>query len=190
MNEEILTSKDGYIIRLAKKEDFTNYYRENFCPLDKNIVRLTGGKEEFSEEEIKNFFINSIEDKNRYFFLIIDPNKNIIGESIINDIDWNLKSGNFRICIFKKENHLKGLGSWATIFTRDFAFNKLNLHRLDLSVFSFNKVAQKVYMKAGFKKEGILKDSIKDGDKYGDEIIMAILENEWEDIKKKEKSLL
>ena len=34
----------------------------------------------------------------RYFFLIIDPNGKIIGESVINAIDWDLRRANFRIC--------------------------------------------------------------------------------------------
>ena len=46
MNTEILGKKDGYIIRLAKIQDATNYYEQNFCPLDKEVARLTGSKEE------------------------------------------------------------------------------------------------------------------------------------------------
>ncbi|WP_081712208.1 GNAT family N-acetyltransferase [[Clostridium] dakarense] len=44
--------------------------------------------------------------------------------------------------------------------TRDFAFKKLNLHRLELDVFSFNHRAEKAYACAGFKREGILRDAI------------------------------
>ena len=33
--------------------------------------------------------------------------------------------------------------------------------------------------KAGFKREGILRDAVKDGDRYADDVLMAILEDEW-----------
>ena len=38
--------------------------------------------------------------EDRYFFLIIAPDGRIIGESIINEIDWKLRRANFRIAIF------------------------------------------------------------------------------------------
>ncbi len=67
--------------------------------------------------------------------------------------------------------------------TRDFAFEQLKLHRLELDVFSFNPRAEKAYLKAGFKREGILRDALWDGEKYADDILMAILEDDWKEIK-------
>lgn len=67
--------------------------------------------------------------------------------------------------------------------TRDFAFENLNLHRLELDVYSFNPKAESVYQKAGFKREGILRDAIMDGTNYADDILMSILEDEWKILK-------
>ena len=66
-----------------------------------------------------------------------------------------------------------------TAATRDFAFGVLGLHRLSLEVFSFNHRAQRVYQKAGFRQEGILRDAVLDGQTYGDIILMSLLEPEW-----------
>lgn len=184
MNTEILGKKDGYIIRLAKIQDLTNYYEQNFCPLDKEVARLTGSKEVYTKEEVETFFLRSLEDDDRYFFLIIAPNGRIIGESIINEIDWNLRSANFRIGLYQLTERGKGIGTWATEATRDFAFEKLRLHRLELDVYSFNPRAEKVYLKAGFKREGVLRDAIMDGNEYADDILMSILEDEWKALKK------
>ena len=184
MNTEILGKKDGYIIRLAKIHDATNYYDQNFCPLDKEVARLTGSKEVYTKEEVETFFLRSLEDDDRYFFLIIAPNGRIIGESIINEIDWNLRSANFRIGLYQLTERGKGIGTWATEATRDFAFEKLRLHRLELDVYSFNPRAEKVYLKAGFKREGVLRDAIMDGNEYADDILMSILEDEWKALKK------
>ena len=184
MNTEILGKKDGYIIRLAKIQDATNYYEQNFCPLDKEVARLTGSKEVYTKEEVENFFLRSLEDDDRYFFLIIAPNGRIIGESIINEIDWNLRSANFRIGLYQLTERGKGIGTWATEATRDFAFEKLRLHRLELDVYSFNPRAEKVYLKAGFKREGVLRDAIMDGNEYAYDILMSILEDEWKALKK------
>ena len=71
--------------------------------------------------------------------------------------------------------------------TRDFAFEDLKLHRLELEVFSFNPRAEKSYRKAGFQREGVLRDAILDGDAYADDILMAMLEDDWKAVKEKEE---
>lgn len=171
--------KDGFLLRPATLEDAEKYYEENYNPLDKEVAFLTGCKESFSREEVINFFTECLNDNDRYDFLIIAPDGRIIGESVINEIDWKARSANFRIAIFHSNEHGKGIGTWATEKTRDFAFETLKLHRLELDVFSFNPRAEKTYLKAGFKREGVLRDAIWDGEKYGDDIIMSILEDEW-----------
>lgn len=183
METNIISEKDGFIIRRAAADDAENYYEQNYCPLDKDIARVTGCKEEFTKEEVISFFLKSLEADDRYFFLITQPNGKIIGESVINEIDWDLRRANFRICIFRTTERGKGIGTWATEITRDFAFEKLHLHRLELDVYSFNPRAEKVYSKAGFKREGILRDAVMDGGKYADDILMSILEDEWKTIK-------
>ena len=183
MNKNPSWKKDGFTIRLAQAEDMNNYYEQNYCPLDKEAARLTGCKEVFTKEEVNSFFLKSLEDDNRYFFLIISFDGRIIGESVITEIDWDLRCANFRIGIFHSTERGYGIGTWATEVTRDFAFEELKLHRLELDVYSFNPRAEKVYLKAGFKREGLLRDSVMDGDEYADDILMAILEDEWKVIK-------
>ena len=56
MDTRILGEKDGIILRLAETEDAISYYDQNYCPLDKEVARLTGCKEEFSKEEVISFF--------------------------------------------------------------------------------------------------------------------------------------
>ena len=179
-------TKNGYTIRLAQTTDAENYYLQNYNPLDKETARLTGCKEYFSKDEVISFFLKSIEETDRYHFLFISPDNRIIGETVINEIDNQTKSANFRIGIFQSSEQEKGIGTWALETTRDFAFETLKLHRLSLDVFSFNTRAEKCYLKAGFKREGVLRDAILNGNEYADDILMSILENEWLELKTKE----
>lgn len=142
------------------------------------MVRFTGCKAEYTHDEVVDFFMKGIESKDRYDFLIIAPDGRIISESVINDIDWES-----RIAIFHPSEYGKGIGSWAVKITRDFAFEQLRLHRLELSVYSFNTRAENVYLNAGFKREGVLRDAVWDGKEYSDEFVMSILEDEWRQIK-------
>lgn len=137
----------------------------------------------FTREEVTSFFLRSIDEDDRYFFLIVAPDGRIIGESVINEVDRELRSANFRIGIYHAAERGQGIGAWAIAVTRDFAFEELKLHRLELDVYSFNPRAEKAYLKAGFKKEGVLRDAVMDGDKYADDILMAMLEDDWRILK-------
>lgn len=171
--------KDGFTLRSARAEDAVAYYSQNYNPLDPEVARLTGCQAHFTREQVVGFFLRCVEDEDRYDFLIVAPDGRIIGESVINEIDWDLRCANFRIGLFHSEDCGRGIGSWAVRMTRDFAFEELKLHRLELDVFSFNPRGEKAYLKAGFKREGVLRDAVRDGEGYADDILMAILEDEW-----------
>lgn len=48
----------------------------------------------------------------------------------------------------------RGYGTEALSLLIKYCFNTLNLYRVELEVFEFNKRAIKVYQKCGFKEEG------------------------------------
>lgn len=100
--------------------------------------------------------------------------------SVLNEIDKTTRSANFRIALFHSTGCGKGIGSWVIQKTLEFAFECIHLHRVQLDVFSFNTRAIKAYEKAGFRYEGVLRDAIKDKEAYADDILMAILEDEWQ----------
>lgn len=175
--------KDGYILRSACEADAEDYYNQNYHPLDAEAARLTGSKTQFTKEEVVSFFLRSVREEDRYLFLLISPDGRIVGESVVNEIDWELRCGNFRIAIYQQTQRGKGIGTWMTETARDFAFAELKLHRLSLDVFSFNPRAERVYQKAGFRQEGVLRDAVLDGDGYADDILMAMLEEEWKALK-------
>lgn len=175
----LVWKRDGFLMWLAEKEDAEAYFQQNFCPLDQDVVRFTGCKPTFSREEVVSFLHACADDPDRYDFLIFAPDGRIVGESVLNEIDWDLKQAGFRIALFQKEARDRGIGTWATKNARDFAFGELKMHRLELEVYSFNPRGQRVYEKAGFQVEGVLRDAIKDGGQYADVIRMAMLEEDW-----------
>lgn len=180
--------KDGFVLRLAQKEDAIEYYEHNFNPLDRETARLTGCKSHFTRDEVIHFFQECITSPDRYDFLILSPDGHIIGESVLNEIDHELRCANFRIGLFHSQGYGKGIGSWAIEKTLEFAFREIKLHRVELNVFSFNPRAIHAYEKAGFKHEGVLRDAVKDGTSYADDILMAILEDEWRDMEKNRRT--
>ena len=164
----MIRSFNGYVLRPATAEDAENYYDGNFSPMDSEVKRLTGTEREFTEDEVKSFFLKCLE-WDRYDFLIISPSGKVIGEAVINEVDRKRKRANFRIALFHSEDFGHGIGSWAAENTVDFAFSECGLDMLELSVFTFNTRAVRVYEKLGFTVSEAI-----DG-----ELIMELSANDW-----------
>jgi RimJ/RimL family protein N-acetyltransferase len=63
-------------------------------------------------------------------------------------------------------------------------FNNLQLHRICLGVYDFNKAAIRCYQKAGLIIEGTNRDCLLFKDKWWSLVEMSILEEEWRTIEK------
>lgn len=74
----------------------------------------------------------------------------------------------------------KGYASAAFGLLIRHAFLSMNLNRLWLHVYEFNKAALRVYQKLGFRQEGVLRQHHFGDGRYHDTITMGILRDEWQ----------
>ncbi|MUG95955.1 GNAT family N-acetyltransferase [Scytonema sp. UIC 10036] len=58
-------------------------------------------------------------------------------------------------------------------------FEEYKAHRFWLDVFEHNQRARHVYQTCGFKEEGVLREAVRQGDKYSSLVIMSLLESEY-----------
>lgn len=149
-NKNIVIQGKKISLRLIKRSDIPEYYKSGFKSPDEEVQFYTGTIKTPTEDDIWAYVQKIVEDESRYDFLIIDSKGKIIGESVINEMDEELRCANFRIALFKSENCGQGAGSEAIQMTLQFGFEKLNLHRIELEVFSFNERAYRAYLRAGF----------------------------------------
>jgi RimJ/RimL family protein N-acetyltransferase len=125
-------------------------------------------------------FYNSISQKNeKYNFAIekIEGNE-LIGGCGINEINWKNSWCVVGIWL-ARPFWSQGYGTDALTCLTSFIFEEMNLNKVMLNVFSFNKRAIKCYEKTGFKTEGILKQNIFRDGKYYDEFIMSTFKNDY-----------
>jgi RimJ/RimL family protein N-acetyltransferase len=61
----------------------------------------------------------------------------------------------------------------------EIAFGEMKMHRVDLLVFDINTRAIACYEKAGFRHEGLFRESFKGPEGYWGVVIMSILAGEW-----------
>ncbi len=73
----------------------------------------------------------------------------------------------------------KGFGKSSIELIKKMAFEDLKAHRLWLDVKLYNTVAQELYLRTGFVKEGILRESLYSNGVYESMRVMSILESEY-----------
>ncbi|PAT02250.1 hypothetical protein CI105_02590 [Candidatus Izimaplasma bacterium ZiA1] len=173
-------------LNLITENDFNEYYISGFVNMDEEVNYFTGSYGDYSKEKILTYVKSIVDDDTRYDYLIRDLNNKIIGEVVINEIDYETNSSSYRIAIFNSCDFNKGYGTSASKLVLDFCFDVLDLHRIELEVYSFNKRGIKVYKKLGFEIEGIRRDAYIVNNNYHDIIEMAIL-NPKHDRKSEEK---
>ena len=100
-------------------------------------------------------------------------------------LDLADKTARFGIMIGDKDYWNRGCGTDAIETILNYAFNRLKLHKIYLSVFSYNERAIRVYKKLGFKVEGVRREDIFYKNKRYDLIEMGILKREWQKLNKK-----
>jgi len=122
--------------------------------------------------------------KNYLGWMIFTKGNVLIGEIQLRNIDFNNKSGLLSINIGETEFWGQGYATEATRLVSNFFFNKLQLNRIELDVFSKNIGAIKCYQKCGFKKEGIKRKACFKKGKFYDLILMSLIKDEYSKGKK------
>ncbi|WP_217595808.1 GNAT family N-acetyltransferase [Cohnella sp. GbtcB17] len=148
--------------------------------MDEEIRYMTGTKSNFTLEQIQTHINNINNDPSRYDFAIcLKDDDRMIGELSISDIDEENKKAGFRITMNSIQLTGKGYGTEAIKIVLRFVFEELKLNRLELEVFSHNLRGIRAYEKAGFVKEGVLRESLYYDGTYSDEIIMAMIKKDY-----------
>ncbi|AKU15963.1 GNAT family N-acetyltransferase [Luteipulveratus mongoliensis] len=102
----------------------------------------------------------------------------VVGEVVLNLLDRDIRACNFRVLIGPAGRD-RGLGTEATRLIVRHGFERLDLHRISLTVFAFNPRAQRAYEKVGFVREGVRRHAFRFDGEWIDDIDMSILEDEW-----------
>ncbi|MEH7225414.1 GNAT family protein [Bacillus sp. JJ1566] len=139
-----------------------------------------------TENQLEKYIDNANHSESEaLIYRVIDKETgNNIGHISLGRIDRRNKSARIgKVLIGDKNARGKGIGQQMIKEVLKIAFEELHLHRVSLAVFDFNNSAIACYEKSGFIKEGLLRDTGKNGEEYWSVWEMSILENEWLHVK-------
>ena len=157
---------------------------------DPVVARLTRYQDgPMRAEEIDRFFqARAVGPTSLAMGIHIRATGRLIGSCAFSQLDPDNGSVLYHITIGEKDAWGRGYGTEATRLMLDHAFGTLGLHRVALSVFSFNERAIRSYQKVGFAIEGRSREAIWRDGRYWDELQMSILAEEWRRLPTLERS--
>ncbi len=116
--------------------------------------------------------------------IIVRETDRLIGTTGLFRTDVRHRYAMFGIGIGDKSAWGKGYGTEATRLLVQYAFESLNLNRVCLEVFEYNPRGIRAYEKAGFRVEGRLRQDCYREGRYWDTVVMGVLREEWELLKR------
>jgi RimJ/RimL family protein N-acetyltransferase len=117
-------------------------------------------------------------------FAVEVPEGGIIGLSSIVNIDWRNRHAWHGLVIGDPSHRGKGYGVDAIMATMRYAFEELNLERLDGSMIEYNEPSLAIYCgkKLGWKHEGRKKNYFYRKGRFWDQIIVGITRNDYQEL--------
>ena len=138
-----------------------------------------------TEEQLESYIENANkEESDVYIYKVLNlETGKVIGHISLGRVDRKHRSARIgKVLVGDRDMRGKGIGGQMIAAVLKIAFDELKLHRVSLGVFDFNIGAIACYEKAGFVKEGLLRDCRLNGDEYWSMWEMSILEDEWRNV--------
>ncbi|MFL7807263.1 MAG: GNAT family N-acetyltransferase [Anaerolineae bacterium] len=167
----------GTITRLRRieRDDIPTFVRWFADPEVREFLLLN---RPISIAEEEQWFVQQLQSQNAELFAIETNDGIHIGNIGLHDINWLHRSAEMGIVIGHKQYWGKGYGSDAIRTLLRFAFDEMNLHRVQLTVYEDNARAIRAYEKCGFRHEGRLRDAVYRKGRYYDMLLMSVLSGE------------
>lgn len=176
----------GQLVRLTANDPSTDPKIIEIWHHDTEFFRLGYGRiaEPWNAETIKKRLERPFDALNEFVFAI----HTLADDKLIGQmgawIDRPHDDSYVWILIGERDYWGKGYGTDAMRLFMRYAFQELNLHRLSLRVFGFNKRAIRSYEKCGFVHEGVSRASLNKMGIRWDEIWMGLTRTDWQAMNK------
>lgn len=171
-------------LRAVEKEDMD--FLRMMINDEKMEMQVVGWSFPISKYEQEKWFDSQINNTNNIRY-IIELEGNPIGLETLTSIDWKNRKACHGIKLYDKKMRGKGYGTDTLKTIMKYAFEELQLNKIYSTILEHNKASIKLHKKCGWETEGILKESVFKNNRYINEIQVAILKKQYEEIKQQWK---
>ena len=160
-------------LRLMKEQDLERVLCwRNDLSVRKNMYT----SHEISRDEHNSWF-NSVRNDSTKRHLIFSIDNVDLGVINFTDINPRFKSASWGF--YSAVDSPAGTGLCMEYCALNYAFEELNLHKLNCEVIEFNSAVVNLHKKCGFQVEGILRDCYSDGESFFNVVRLGIVRDEW-----------
>lgn len=163
-----------YLREILPSDVSEDYYR---WMNDKEVVQYTESRfRSHSREELVSY-VEKIRNDPQYVFcvIVVKENGKHIGNIKIGPIHPVHRFAGVGIIIGEKSYWGQGFATEAIKLITDYAFDKLNLHKLIAGCYVNNQASIKAFRKAGFIEEGLMRKQYFYNGKWVDGVSLAII---------------
>jgi RimJ/RimL family protein N-acetyltransferase len=148
---------------------------------DREVTKfMESGRFPNTREAMKKYYHDTRLSGNDVMFAIIDTETDKhVGNIRLGPINWIARVAPFGIMIGDKEFWGRGYGTEAIKLVLDYAFNRLNLHKVTAGIVAIHKASIKAFEKAGLEIEGRVKSQFCLDGKYYDSLYLGITEEDF-----------
>lgn len=173
-----LSGKKVNLRPYEKEKDLKNLVKWANDPDSRQFIS-TNAQFPMTFEREEELLKKKAQDKLNCFLIIETLACAPIGWIAIDGIDWVNRTASTGTLIGEKAHRGKGYGTDAKMILLHYAFNTLNLRKLNSTAHDFNKRSLAYNAKCGYKVEGIRKKQYFRNGKYNDEIIISVFQADF-----------
>ena len=127
-----------------------------------------------STEAIQEFVRSKLNDtQNVFLAIVLKDGDRHIGNIKLGPINWIHRFADIGLLIGEKDLWGKGYASEAIKLVSEYAFNKLNLHKVTAGCYDENVASASAFEKVGFSREGLRKNHFFSNGRYVDQILLG-----------------
>lgn len=151
---------------------------------DDEIWDMVGGPKYFVSEAYEKKWVEDaiFDSSNITLAICLKDTHEHIGNAYITDINWINRSAQSHSMIGEKKYWSKGFATEARMLLNHFTFYERGLHRIWARILKDNVASQRLCEKCGYKKEGILRESVYKNGEYKDQVVMSILRKDFDKV--------
>jgi RimJ/RimL family protein N-acetyltransferase len=175
--------KSNIYLRRAEREDLDTVVE---WMEDEDFVRFLYGDQARSPQRVREQIVGMLGRTAGHMvpggiYLLVDSTKyGPVGMLAINAISWRNRSCNVDTYIGNKKLRAGFTSAIAFYRTLEYCFHELNMHRVNLYVYSFNTASWRIIERSGAQRELTLHDHVLRDGKLHDMFGYALLDHEFE----------